>query len=294
MDKESIFKPERDAKLVKREKIAKLGVRQQHSVVKQIQGVQFETLDDGSTTEEQVYLPQIAPNPKDRALLGRLSASPSRPSMVRNQDTIKETISLNSQDIANYYTDNHYQFAPKEPVLPLQRPSMESLAGSVAEAQSAESTPYAIGPSLSVITTVNNSLSAPRRDAHQELSRNQSLATYGIKPAVDLTPVRGGDPNASTLDQRHLYDQSMLTVASSPYKPGPAGLSALASKNHSISEAALPNRHTARLASQASQNLSALGSRSQRSQSVLSNKLSAFGTNSVRSALKLHNQHILR
>jgi hypothetical protein len=122
---------------------------------------------------------------------------------------------------------------------------MESLAGSLAEAESA----YAIGPSLSAITTVNNSLSTPRRNAHQELSRNQSLATYGLKPATDLTPGHDGDPNAHQVDYRHLNPQSMLTVTPSPYKPGPAGLSALASKNHSIGGTMLPNRHTTRLAS---------------------------------------------
>jgi len=122
------------------------------------------------------------------------------------------------------------------------------------------------------------------------------LATYGLKPATDLTAERDGDPNAYALDYRHLNHQSMLTVAPSPYnenkasKPGPAGLSALASKNHSISDAMLPNRRTTRLASQAS----ALGSRSQRSQSQHQSVVSAFGTNSVRSALKLHNQSILR
>jgi hypothetical protein len=159
---------------------------------------------------------------------------------------------------------------------------MESLTGSVGEAGSA----YAIGPRLSAVATVNNSPSGPRRNAHQELSRNQSLATYGLKPATDLTAGRDGDPNALELDQRRLNQQSMLTVASSPYKPGPAGLSALAGKNHSISGAMLPNRHTTRLASQSS----ALGSRSQRSQSIVS----AVGANSVRSALKRHNQGILR
>ena len=143
---------------------------------------------------------------------------------------------------------------------------------------------------MSAVATVNNSLSAPKRNAHQELSRNQSLATYGLKPAADLTSGRDGDPNALQLDY-HLNHQSMLTVASSPYKPGPAGLSALAGKNHSVSGAMLPDRHTTRLATQspALKNIY-LGPRSQRSQSIVS----AVGTNSVRSALKLHNQSILR
>lgn len=113
-----------------------------------MQGIQFLTFEDGSTAQETVHLPQIAPNPKDRDLVGRLGVSPSRPTMKRHQ----ETISLNSRDIANYYTEGC-----KEPRTLVHKPSVDSLAGSLNEAGVA----YALGTDSSV-----NSLSAPRQNAY--------------------------------------------------------------------------------------------------------------------------------